>query len=331
MIRVLTSKSPYSKPISRRPPHQAILLAILSIAAVVVVPNPWSGIVAFVCTTTGLSLIIPLRKVISGYGCFLLYAAIWGAFHALRARADNSEYANQVSSLILRLERVLFWGNVPSSWLQSHFYEKGHFHWYDYLLTGVYASFFIAPLVFAIATICMNRSLFYRYALALAALFSIGCMLFFALPTMPPWMASSLPWDPPPHIERIAFQIMGLVQAQFTGKAGETISALDANPSAAVPSIHTAVTMLFFLASRQYRRRWQIVSLCYVVLMGIALVYLGEHSVLDVVAGILAAVAAWRISVAAVSRWHSWVPTRFPSIQRSILRTRSTSADLHRQ
>jgi membrane-associated phospholipid phosphatase len=177
----------------------------------------------------------------------------------------------------------------------------------------------------------MNRYLFFRYAFALAMLFSIGCLFFFALPTMPPWMISSPSWNPSLHVERIAFDALGLVQAKISGNSEATLSTLDANPLAAMPSIHTGVTMLFFLASRQYRRRWQVASLCYVMLMGMALVYLGEHSVLDVFAGILAAIAAWRMSIAIHSWWHSWAPAHFLPKVDLVQRARALRSDLHGQ
>ncbi len=324
MTHLATPRSLQSKSIRRIQANRALLFAGLASTAVAYLPSPWSGICALVSATIGLSAIVSWRRVVSGYGCFASYAAIWGTFHAIRARADNTEYVDRVSSLVLRWERSVFFGSIPSSTLQSYFYDPTGFHWYDYFLTLIYASFFVVPLAFAVVTICINRNLFFRYSLALATLFFIGCVVFVALPTMPPWMISSQSWNQQPHIERIAFHVMGFLQSNIFDRPGETLSALDANPLAAMPSIHTGVTMLFFLASRQYCRRWQIASLFYVVLMGIALVYLGEHSVLDVFAGILAAIAAWGTSTAVRSWLCSQQLVVFHNIVRSKHQTRSS-------
>ncbi|MER3437724.1 MAG: hypothetical protein C4346_09145 [Chloroflexota bacterium] len=282
------------------------MFAALAVVVFLLVPAPWSGIFGMVCATLGLAVIVSFKKIISGYGCFLLYEAIWGTFHSIRSIADNTDLANHVSSLILRTERALFFGNIPSYTLQLDFYDPYHFHWYDYLLSVIYFSFFFVPLIFGIFTICVSRHLFLRYAVAQAILFALGCIFFFLLPTMPPWMASSASRLPPVHVERIAFNVLAEMQIHLFEHPVGTLANLDANPLAAMPSIHTGVTMLFFLISRQYHRRWQIASLCYVFLMGIALVYLGEHSVLDVLAGMLVAVVAWHTSVAIHREQHGW-------------------------
>jgi membrane-associated phospholipid phosphatase len=60
-----------------------------------------------------------------------------------------------------------------------------------------------------------------------------------------------------------------------------------ANPVAAMPSLHTAFATLvaLFIAAR-LRSRWRYLIFAYPVLMGLTLVYTGEHYVLDVVFGI---------------------------------------------
>jgi hypothetical protein len=122
-----------------------LLFAGLSSAVLVFLPTPWSGIFAFACATAALSALVSWKSVITGYGCFALYASIWGTFHTLRALADNTTYANGISSLVLQVEQAVFLNNVPSAWLQSRFYDPGRFHWYDLFLTGIYASFLFFP------------------------------------------------------------------------------------------------------------------------------------------------------------------------------------------
>jgi len=60
-----------------------------------------------------------------------------------------------------------------------------------------------------------------------------------------------------------------------------------------MPSIHMAITWLLPLVVTRQRRRWRLLATTYGGLMGLALVYLGEHYVVDVIAGIVIAAYSW--------------------------------------
>jgi len=63
---------------------------------------------------------------------------------------------------------------------------------------------------------------------------------------------------------------------------------LAANPVAAMPSLHTAfATIIALFLAQQFRSAWRWLFLLYPLLMGLALVYLAEHYVVDVVAGVI--------------------------------------------
>jgi membrane-associated phospholipid phosphatase len=66
----------------------------------------------------------------------------------------------------------------------------------------------------------------------------------------------------------------------------------DPNPAAAMPSVHTAITAAlgFFLFRVNRAAAWA--GVLYTAVMGGSLVYLGEHYVLDVLAGIGCAATA---------------------------------------
>ena len=62
---------------------------------------------------------------------------------------------------------------------------------------------------------------------------------------------------------------------------------LASNPVAAMPSLHTAfATLIALFVMARLNSRWRLVVLAYPALMGLALVYLGEHYVIDLVAGV---------------------------------------------
>jgi membrane-associated phospholipid phosphatase len=74
------------------------------------------------------------------------------------------------------------------------------------------------------------------------------------------------------------------------------------NPVAAMPSLHTAfATLVALTIAARFRSRWRYLLVLYPVAMGFTLVYCGEHYVLDLVAGVVYALAAHF----ALNRWEA--------------------------
>src|SRR6185437_12365445 len=80
-----------------------------------------------------------------------------------------------------------------------------------------------------------------------------------------------------------------------------------ANPVAAMPSLHFAFAAVaaMFVANR-FTSRWRYLLVLYPIAMGLTLVYTGEHYVLDLIFGLLYAVAAHL----ALNRWERWWAAR---------------------
>src|SRR5690606_27638969 len=113
-----------------------------------------------------------------------------------------------------------------------------------------------------------RRPLFPRYAFVMVATMYAGLVLFFLVPTTPPWLAG-LSGDLPG-----AVRIMDFVGERVAPGTYETAYASLGEPNsvAAMPSIHMAVTFVLFLWSRVYLPRIAPWMLVYSLLMGAALV-----------------------------------------------------------
>ena len=70
---------------------------------------------------------------------------------------------------------------------------------------------------------------------------------------------------------------------------------LNPNPVAAMPSLHAAYPWLSFLALRKYSKKLGWFFLPYPILVWFSVVYLGEHYVIDVIAGVVYAQASFWI------------------------------------
>jgi membrane-associated phospholipid phosphatase len=98
---------------------------------------------------------------------------------------------------------------------------------------------------------------------------------------------------------------MDYVGAELHGGTYDSLSESLGEPNsvAAMPSIHMGVTFAMALWAWTRYPRLAASFLIYSVLMGAALVYLGEHYVADILAGMVCAAAVFAVAVWAFRRF----------------------------
>jgi membrane-associated phospholipid phosphatase len=115
----------------------------------------------------------------------------------------------------------------------------------------------------------------------MAAVFDLGCAVYFVLPTAPPWWSSEQG-----HTGEEVRRIMVEVGEETWGDAwGPLYGALGGNPWAAMPSLHFATSLLAALLLAEIGPVPGALGWGYAIGLGFALVYLGEHYVTDLLAG----------------------------------------------
>lgn len=262
----------------------------------------WTAILFGAAAVTAvLALTPPLSWLVKPVGTYL---GLWLGFNLARAYADDTGWADRVLGLVSRLEAWLGGGRLPSAVLQERFYDAGNLDQWDYGLTLVYLSFFVVPYVVAILLLWKNRRLFWRYVLATTMLFVLALVGFYAIPASPPWLVTEMvPTGEFPQVLRVTEEVLASLDLPFRlfnhqDDAGMRMSKVrfEPNPIAAMPSIHFAATFLLIFPARKVGKAVFGAAILYACLMGLALVYLGEHYVLDLVAaGILTSVG-WMIA-----------------------------------
>ncbi len=216
-----------------------------------------------------------------------------------RGFADGLGIAPHESMPIV-VDRWLGLGELPTQRLQSWLCadtcaDVGAGRWYDTVFTATYASHFVVGLVLAVVLWLSHRDLWVMWMRRYLALNLAGLSIYIVYPMVPPWMASDNGAFTP-ATERMTGRggsWAGLELAQLVmGPIG--------NQVAAMPSLHagTACLVAFFCATLiKSRLRWLLVL--YPVVMTTALVYFGEHYVIDAVAG---AALAWLVMLGC-RRW----------------------------
>ncbi len=258
-------------------PYLALVGLQVSIGALPVVVG---RVVALVGPAVVLALLWRKRSPYALWAAFLLavqvHATIWGRLPDLGLPV-YAQYA-------ITADRVLGFGELPTVVLQSG--RAWTPRAVDTLAFLVYASFFIAPVLAFLGVWRVHRGLAGTFARAMVLSSAIGLVVMAAVPTVPPWMAAREGATAP--IERIGETLVG---AAAHSQAEEIIGV---NEVAAMPSLHTATTALIALVLGAAIPGLRRLTWIYPLAMGLSLVYLGEHYVVDVLAGLATAVVAWR-------------------------------------
>lgn len=199
----------------------------------------------------------------------------------------------------IRVDRWLGGGTVPTVALQHAWCGEPCVstlppHWYDVLLTTVYASHFLVALTLAGVLWVRDRLEWTRWMRRYLTLLFAGLAIYVVYPMAPPWMASRDGYLPEVHrvTQRGWSEIDLHRQTMIMFGMG--------NKVAAMPSLHCGIACLVaFYGIWKLGSRWRWLLLLYPVAMGLALVYFAEHYVVDEICG---AVLAGLVMVAC-ARW----------------------------
>jgi membrane-associated phospholipid phosphatase len=221
-------------------------------------------------------------------------------FVLLRQFAAASPFPRQ-GAAVAWAEGALFGGPTPTTWLQQRLYTPGHAGPMEFAATAVHASYFFGFVLVGLAVWLFARQRFAVYTRLLALTFAAGLVGYVLAPTEPPWLAARQGIGPP--AARIIVETSGRAPlATGVVELGRTWQADpdalgDPNPAAAMPSVHLAVTAALALFLWTLHPALGALGALYALAMAAALVYLGEHYVLDLVAGAICATAAAHVTV----------------------------------
>jgi hypothetical protein len=253
-------------------------------------------VVAWVCGALACaSLGRPWREVLRLVRDWLPMIILLSAYDFTRGAADSLGIGVHVHPMI-DFDRFVFFGTTPTEWLQAHLNDPKVVNWLDVAFTLIYTSYFVVPFTVAGFLWARDRLEFLRFSRRLVTLFAAGLATYIAFPAAPPWMAAN----------------MGLLHgvARTTSDGwqvigGRTVELFDegqasVNLVAAVPSLHSAVTMLVaLLLWRRVRRPLRPLLLLYPLAMGLALMATGEHYFFDVLLG-------WIYTGSVMGVWTWW-------------------------
>jgi membrane-associated phospholipid phosphatase len=123
----------------------------------------------------------------------------------------------------------------------------------------------------------------------LAATFDLTLVGYWLVPTAPPWWVSEKLGRMDGEVRRVMSEVADWVKGKPNPTEGE--HEMGANPFAAMPSDHFASAAMTALLLTEQDRRLGMFGWGYALALGFTLVYLGEHYVGDLLAGLALALA----------------------------------------
>jgi membrane-associated phospholipid phosphatase len=273
-----------------------ILSALMIVKGVEITPDVLLVALALAAVVIGRGRLF-LRDWIPFIGLFL-------AYELMRGYAGNFGASVHVADFIA-IDRFLFLGHLPTQVLQDLFHPATGTDLLAIVATIFYFLHFPLPLAVGFFLWLRRRRVYYDFVAAIIILSMAGFVTYLLLPVGPPWYAAQHGFLPGPngapaisYLKPTAFDEI----ARFFGFQGNylysyTIYDISPNDVAAFPSLHAAYPTLAFLFARRAFGRIGYLMIGYAACVWFAVIYLGDHYLVDVLGGILyAGVAYWAVT-----------------------------------
>jgi membrane-associated phospholipid phosphatase len=232
-----------------------------------------------------LCVLVPRSRTRDVATCFL---QMWAYITAYKMPYDDPEVlARRVKiAYPVKADRLLGGGMTPTLRLQRALGTPGSFQWWEKLLVWSHWVWFAFPHGTVLYLILRHPERVNRGATRIYATFDLGLIGYWAVPTAPPWYAAAeglMEDGRTPELRRMMVEY-----GEHFWRSGwaPLYGVLGGNPLAAMPSLHfaTSVTAAHVLAETGSKAAW--LGWTYASLLGTALVYLGEHYVIDLAVGL---------------------------------------------
>jgi membrane-associated phospholipid phosphatase len=199
------------------------------------------------------------------------------------------------------VDRVLGLGELPTLRLQRALARvdpaNGAPSWrrLDKVLVWTHWAWFMVPHGSLAYILVRHPERFPRAAVMTYGVFDIGASFYWIVPTAPPWYAASVAGRDDHGAEDVRRMMVEYGEHFWRDGWGPLYSVFGGNPLAAMPSLHFATSLMAALLLAEAGPVAGALGSAYAATLGFALVYLGEHYAVDLLAGaaLTGAVRRW--------------------------------------
>ena len=186
----------------------------------------------------------------------------------------------------VHVDRTLGGGVTPTLRLQRAFGEPGRFASWEKLLVWSHWLWFAFPHGSIAYILLRHRDRFPRAAAQVYATFDLGVIGYWAIPTAPPWYAARQGLMEDGRTPELRRMMVEYGEQFWKSGWAPLYGVLGGNPLAAMPSLHFATSVTAAHVLSDTGRVAGVLGWTYAATLGAALVYLGEHYVVDLAAGL---------------------------------------------
>jgi hypothetical protein len=227
---------------------------------------------------------------------------MWAYLAAYKSPHDDPDA--QVRRMHVRypilVDRVLGLGELPTVRLQRalarHGPDGARWRALDRVLVWAHWSWFLVPHGSVAYILLRHPARFTRAAVLTYAAFDLGASVYWLAPTAPPWYAADLAAAPGGQTLAVRRMMVEYGEHFWRDGWGSLYSVFGGNPLAAMPSLHFATSVMAALLLAEVSPVAGALGFSYAATLGFALVYLGEHYVVDLLAGAALTAAVRRLA-----------------------------------
>jgi membrane-associated phospholipid phosphatase len=193
----------------------------------------------------------------------------------------------------IRLDTLVGLGVPPGLRLQRALRRPGEITALDRFVTLVYGSWFLPHLLLAYL-LARHHEFVPRAGARLSAAYHLTTPFYWLTPEAPPWWASAKAGRMDGEIERVIEQVV----YDLLGRKPSPDGKVPGNPWGSMPSDHISSAAITAMGLSEVGPLYGAIGWAYVASASFAVVYLGEHYVVDVLAGLLVADATYAQPIA---------------------------------
>ena len=237
----------------------------------------------------------------------LQYAATWGAYVWLFKVAWEIPYdkSEKIEPRLrvdypIRSDTRIGGGVPPGVRLQRALRRPPGLSAIDYAATAVHYLLWLAPHAALAVTLVCDEDRFPRMAGRLAAVYHFTTLGYWYLPTTPPWWASEQEGRMDAGLQHVTRDVGIAVKEKLLGQdppppaERRKSDREEGNPWGSMPSDALPAMAITARSLAELNRTWGTAAWALTALDGLVLVYLGEHYVADLIAGLALVELVWR-------------------------------------
>jgi hypothetical protein len=185
----------------------------------------------------------------------------------------------------VKIDRALGLGTPPTVRLQRTFSRPGQFNTFEKVMVWSHWLWFMVPHGAVAYVLLKHPEKFERGAVRMYATFDLGLVAYWNLPTAPPWYAAQRGYMEDGKTPELRRMMVEYGEEFWKSGWAPLFDFLAGNPLAAMPSLHFATSVTAARLLGETGRVAGGLAWTYALTLGLALVYLGEHYVVDLAAG----------------------------------------------